>query len=503
MHALRPNAAKATRATLLALVLSPALGSLPDTATATVARRGMTLRTPLDDDVLIPVGFRGQEGLSQLYSYQLDLLSERADVSPEALLGQEVSLLVDQPTGGQRPVHGRVASFGVAATDPATGVIMYRAEVVPWLWFLTRTADSRIFQDMSVPEILQAVLDDSGIAAADFQLARSYPARECCVQYRETDFDFASRLMEEEGITYFFRHAPNGHVMVLADSPTAYVPLPDPVVLPYFPSASPPPEVVFEWVWRKEVRSGKVTLMDYNFQTPSTSLLVAEALARPHALSGYELYDYPGRYRTRDDGQQQARLRMEEEAARYETVAAASTCRRLSAASKFALAGHPRADQSGDWVVTRVRHQVVGQEPTVPTGPGDPPAWTNTFECIPAATPYRPPRVTPRPVIDGVQTAIVVGPSDESLEPDRYGRVKVKFHWDRLGAGNPNASCWIRVAQGHSSRQYGFAWTPRIGDEVVVSFTDGDPDRPIILGRLYNADTLPGPGPTPLPGPGR
>jgi type VI secretion system secreted protein VgrG len=378
----------------------------------------------------------------------------------------------------------------------------YELEVVPSLWLLTRKAGSRAFQGLSVPEILERELLDTN---ASFELRVPFERYEYVVQYGQTDFDFVSRLMEEEGIYYFFRHEAGGHTMVLADTPQSHPALP---AVQFDPKARP--GTVYEWTKAQELRSGKVTLRDHNFQLPGSNLegraLIQESVRAgtvEHRLrlpgsDSLEIYDYPGGYAQRFDGidrggdeqpgelqklleaaQRDAELRMQAEAASALVISGASTAPGLTAGHRFTLERHFDAD--GEYVLTGVQHKAEA------SADGHRFTYGNTFTCIPAGLPYRPPRLTPKPVAPGPQPAIVVGPPGETVHADRYGRVKVQFHWDR----EESHSVWLRVAQPFAGGSEGSFFLPEVGDEVLVAFEHDDVRRPYVLGRLWNTTDTP------------
>jgi len=458
----------------------------------------LSVSTPLGPDALFLTGFSGREGLSQLFSFQLDVVAEIGTPVPfDALLGQPVGVRV-QPFAGAPPRHfsgicSRVSQGGRDARFTA-----YQLEVVPSFWLLTRRAGSRAFSNLSIPEILERTLFDANVS---IELRTPLQPQEYCVQYRETDFDFASRLMEEEGIYYFFRHEDGGHTLVLGNTPEGHPGLPP---VQFDPRARF--GTVHDWTKAQKITTGKVTLWDHNFQLPSSNLegqaVIQESVlagAVQHRLrlavsDGLEIFDYPGEYAQRFDGidpgggeqpgelqklfeaaRQQAELRMQAEAASALLIAGASTVPGLTAGHRFTLERH--FDANGDYVLTGVQHKAEAS----PDGHRF--TYGNTFTCIPAGLPFRPPRVTPLPVAPGPQPAVVVGPPGEEIFTDKYGRVKVKFHWDR----EENASVWIRVATPYAGRNGGFYSIPEVGDEVLVAFEQGDVRRPYVLGQLWNA----------------
>jgi type VI secretion system secreted protein VgrG len=455
--------------------------------------RLLAIDTPLGKDVLLLQEITGYEGISRLFSYDLDLLAYDNDsISFDDIVGQKVSIKFQLPDGSPRYISGYVSRFTQGKTDERL-FTYYRAQVVPWLWFLTREADCRIFQNMTVPDIISKIFDPFGFKDFKLNLKSSYPQLEYCVQYRETSFNFVSRLMEEFGIFYYFDHTTqNKHTLVLADQssnlPACHS---SPISYDTQVGGLADPQVIDNWHVGQEVKTGKYTVTDYNFTTPSTSLLSNEpTVVTLSASQDLELYDYPGLHTTKDQGDTVAKVHMQEEESGHMVVSGAGNARGLMSGFSFELKNHYRADQNTNYVTTEVRHfGSAGQSYTAASTGGE--TYSNHFTCVLAAVPYRPLRVTPKPFVQGPQPALVVGKSGEEIWVDKYGRVIVQFYWDRLGQKNENSSCWIRVSQPWAGGNWGAIWIPRIGQEVLVSFLEGDPDRPVITGRVYNADQMP------------
>ena len=438
--------------------------------------------TPLGKDVFMLTSMSGHEEMSRLFSYQLEMLSDRSEIEATALLGQNMTITIDLPDGGQRHFNGFVSCF----TQTAPRV--YQAEVVPWLWFLTRTSDCRIFQNKSAPEIIETVFNGLGFTDYEFRLAGTYPVREYSVQYCESDFNFVSRLMEEEGVFYFFKHEDGKHTLKLADHSGAYEGLPEKEVSYQAPASGPAPEgSVIEWARRGSFVSGKWAHTDYNFEQPTANLRESASSNISPEMDRYEIYDYPGGYTGNARGRELAAIRMESETVGHDTVDAVSSCRTFAPGSTFTLTNHPLIDQNGTYLITSVSHRIRNAA-TEGSDPGAESFCRNSFTAIPVDTLFRPARVTPKPLVGGPQTAVVVGPAGQDIHTDEYGRVKVQFHWDREGKSDENSSAWMRVAHPWA---LGTISLPRIGDEVVVEFLDGDPDRPIVTGQVYNAKDLP------------
>ena len=455
--------------------------------------RLIAIDTPLGPDVLLLRSFTGVEGMSEIFRFRLDMLSTDFNINFDDIVGKNVTVRILLEDGSYRYLNGFISRF---AQLPVEGHLAhYEAEMVPWLWFLTRAADCRIFQEKSVPDILKQVFQDYGFSDYQLRLQKSYDPRLYCVQYRETAANFVMRLMEEEGMFFFFRHENGKHVMVIGDAPSVHQPIPEQPVIRYEHTLGPAPErgedVITEWRYEHELRTGRYALNDYNFEKPSTNLQCQiESTIDQGGNKKYEVYDYPGEYSDRGRGDKLVRLRIEEEETPHEVVSGASNCRALAVGFVFELTDHERRDQNAEYVVTSIVHS--GHSGAFIAGtPGEGATYANRFTCIPSRVPYRPLRKTPKPVVEGVQTAVVVGPSGEEIYTDKYGRVKVQFHWDRLGKKNEKSSCWIRVSEPWAGTNWGAIFLPRIGQEVIVDFLEGDPDRPIITGRVYNAEQMP------------
>jgi type VI secretion system secreted protein VgrG len=446
-------------------------------------KRPIKVKTALGADELLLSGFSGAEAVSQPFAFTLELLSQNAAVDPKSVLRTPATVTVVLPGGGQRFIHGIVSRFvQLGQQDDLT---FYRAEVVPWLWFLSLSSDCRIFQNLSVLEIVEAVFKDHGYSDFEIKCTKSYPKREYCVQYRETHLDFVSRLLEDEGIFYFFRHEDGKHTMVLADSPSAVQPCPgQPSARLGVQAAGPAEDLVTQFEREHVVETGKITLRDFDPLQPALRLEGTVTGAEKE-----ERYDYPGNFTVLDEAERYARLRLEAEEARQHVVRGGGTCRGMQSGHRFDLKEHYRKDVNQAYQLLEVRHQArTGDYRAWDTEPLD---YQNTFVAIPHSVPYRPPLRTPRPGPAGHQTAVVVGKAGEEIWTDKHGRVKVQFHWDRKGKKDENSSCWVRVSSLWAGKSWGAIHIPRIGQEVVVDFLEGDPDRPLIVGRVYNADQVP------------
>jgi type VI secretion system secreted protein VgrG len=456
-------------------------------ANFTQTSRHLSVTTPLGKDVLLLSAFDGEEELTRPFSYNLEFFSEKTDVAGKDLVGKPVSWNVTPAGGVARVYHGIVRTF-TAGNIQIRGLRYYRAEVVPWLWFLSRNSDCRIFQNKTAPEVIEQIFKDRGYRDYTLSLQGSFPKLEYCVQYRESDLDFISRLMEEYGLFYFFDHSADKHNLVVANAKSAFKDCGEKTV--EFGLGTAYARQVTAWEHYYSVRSGKWVQTDYNFETPSANLQTsADTLVKVGGNDKFEVFDYPGRYGKASDGNPLTKARMEAEEAGYDTIRADSSCSTFTPGSKFTLAKHHCAGENKGYVITAIRHTALDE--SYLSGPGGKQMYSNTFTCIPDSVSYRPPRRTPRPIVYGPQTAVVVGPKGEEIYTDKYGRVKVQFFWDRQGKKDENSSCWIRVAELWAGKNWGMVFHPRIGQEVMVEFLEGDPDRPIITGRVYNAEQMP------------
>jgi len=438
--------------------------------------------------------FEGHEGISQLFEFVVTISTTEALAVASVVRAKAKLSMRSAAAATERDVHAVVSRVEEEAVLQRSGYFQYRVTLVPWAWMLVHGADNRIFQEKNVPEIVGAVLTGAGYSAGtDFKLTlhRSYSQREYCVQYRESNWDFVCRLIEEEGIFFFFE--PTNGTLVFADTKDAVAAIEGNATLQYRPNMGGA-RLEFEsshvsrFRFAEEVRAGKVTLRDWDFQKPALDLETAKSGADDAKL---ELYDYPGEYVLPADGDAYAGVRLEELTAGRKTGEGESECARLAPGFSFTLAEHPFDAWNAKYLVTRIEH--VGANPTFGFR-GDEDEFVpyrNVFDVMPATVVFRPPRVTRRPHIHGVQTAIVVGPAGEEIYVDATGRVKVQFHWDRLGKKNDKSSCWVRVAQTWASAAFGAMFLPRINDEVVVAFVEGDPDRPLIVGSVYHGTNLP------------
>ncbi|MDC0715787.1 type VI secretion system Vgr family protein [Nannocystis bainbridge] len=442
------------------------------------------------------VSFSGTEELSALFDFKVEVAG--LDFDPEALLGQPALLTLH---GAELPrlVHGLVAEAEYVGYTRS--LQLYELRIVPWAHRLAHREDCRVFQDKTTEQIVTEVLTGAGLARDWFRfaLAESYAPRNYCVQYRETDLDFVTRLLEEDGVFYFFEHDEQKHVWVMADNAQAHTPIKGTSTLWFNPPRGTVQdrEHIRTFRFGGRVRPGKVTLRDYNIHKPDLDLEVREAAKVDADL---EIYEFPGEYQDPGrggphQGQSLAKIRLESLQATRRAGTGDSDCSRLTPGLTLQIAGHPKHELNAEYRLVQVRH--TGSQPQVLDQDGeDESSYTNVFSVTELKVPFRPMRRTSRPVMRGVQTATVVGPEGEEVHTDAHGRVRVQFHWDRAGGHDENSATWVRVSQMWAGNGYGTMFLPRIGHEVLIDFIEGDPDRPIIIGRIYHGNNQ---TPYPLP----
>lgn len=460
---------------------------------ASQATRTISVTTVLGSEMLLLASMTAVERLSAAFEYELVLLSEKIDIRADDLLGTPATVALLLLSGEHRFFNGYFNRFAYIGFDGTYA--LYRVNLVPWLWFLSRTADCRIFQDKTVPDIVKEIFRDHGFSDFEERLSGTYRQWTYCVQYRETDLHFIQRLLEHEGIYYFHEHRDGKHTLILADSYSAHTPAPGYEEVVFYPPGQEPmpdQERIDDWSVAHEVRPGVFAHTAFDFTAPRKDLLTRSSAPKEHALAEEEIFDFLDDYTDNSVGDGYARIRLEERQADHEIARAASNARGLTCGGLFTLKEHPRADQNREYLIVSADYRLQSDDfGSVDAAPGEGPIYRCNLTAIDARVPYRPPCITPKPVVQGPQTAIVVGKSGEEIWTDEYGRVKVQFHWDRYGKEDENSSCWVRVSHPWAGKNWGAVALPRIGQEVVVSFLEGDPDRPLITGRVYNGDCMP------------
>ncbi len=455
--------------------------------------RWASIETPLGKDKLLFRRMAGVEELGRIFQYELELCSEDTNITFDDIIGQNVTIRMNYAASDARFINGVVSRF--SRTQEVEDLTYYQATVVPAAWFLTRTADCRIYQSMDAAAIIKDVLKEQGITDVEYKLgSTTYPTREFTVMYRESYFEFISRLMEQEGIYYYFKHEDGKHTMVLINASSLHEAQPGFEEMEFNPRdpGSIDQDSIFYWVEMGLFESNHFTYADYSLETPKNIMFGESEVSRGNAKANLKRFDYPGRYSVVADAANYAKYRAEEFQAGYQTFKAECVIRGAACGALFAMTGYPLASQNTDYIITSTTINVVGDDYTsspVEEQKLDP--FKCSFMAIKKTEQYRSESVTRKPFVHGPQTAIVVGPSGDEIHTDEYGRIKVQFHWDRYGKSDENSSCFIRLAQNWAGKNWGAVTLPRIGQEVVVEFLEGDPDRPIIIGSLYNADNKP------------
>lgn len=453
------------------------------TSSLTYAQKGraISVETVLGPDALLLESFEGKESIAGGFKYTLGLLAKDPGISAAKLIRTAATVKMAQADGSERVINGLVSRF--VQLDQAEGLTVYEAEIRPWYWFLSLTSDFCVWQNKSIPDIVKAVCSEQGFSDLVFKCVKPHKPHEYRVQYGETHLDFITRLMEEEGIFWFADHDGKKCNMVVADDNSVGKTT---VKLRLSTIAhDTEDETVLSWFnVSQDVRPGKYTHMDYNFETPSTQLKGQHS--GKHAS---EVVEFPGGFETRDDADPMATLRYQEIVAEQIEAEGAGRCRALKAGGKIEVSKHPNKALNTAYLITSVKQSAKLGDFRAGGDPGL--AFKSSFTAIPFDTPYKPERSTELPRAYGYESAVVVGPAGEEIFTDKYGRVKVQFFWDRRGKKDDKSSCWVRVSTLWAGKGWGMINTPRIGQEVLVAFLNGDPEDPIIVGRVYNAEQMP------------
>ena len=449
--------------------------------------RAMKIDTPLGEDVLLVTDLEGTEGMSTPFMFDLALISANRDLDFEKILGKQVTISFDLPDENKRLINGIVTWFekvDAGMGDPSGATIYpYRATVTPSFWLLDLTADCKIFQNLTVPKIVESIFDEHKIVYKN-NLREDYPKREYCVQYNESDFGFISRIMEEEGIFYFFEHDKNQHTLIMVDANGSISPCPCQEIAKYRLSieGKDTEDMITEFNCEQKIGPTKYAVADFNFRMPSSNMEAHSPAVQKFHPNELEIFSYPGNSKTIKESMRRAGMRAGAEEAHASKITGSSNCRAFQSGYQFKLIQFYReALNNKQYIITTVNHMA---SQSIEDGADF--EYSNSYSCLPFEVKYRPFRTTHKPVMQGSQTATVTGPKGDEIYVDEHGRVKVQFHWDRYGKKDENTSCWIRVSYPSASTGFGFQSHPRIGDEVIVDFLEGDPDRPIITGAVYN-----------------
>ncbi|MDD1976991.1 MULTISPECIES: type VI secretion system Vgr family protein [Pseudomonas] len=457
-------------------------------------QRLITFDSPLpDDQELQLLRFTGEEGISELFRYDVELVSQDARIELKKLIGKKVTMAITLADGSFKYISAHVSDFVHSGADG--GVANYNAELVPWLWILSRRRDSRIFQDKTTEQIVKEVFAYYlELADHEFRLSKPLKPISYCTQYQESDLNFVLRLLEQEGLFFTFQHSKEGHRMIITDDSIALPPLSgQPVIRYHRASVTETEDSITAWSSSRKFQPTRLSLKSYDYKQPGNPQLVQlNSINKQGDVGQFEVFEYEGLYgyANVDDGMQKARHRLEAMEVKGKTFSGNSNCRSMEPGYYFELAQHYDHDNDAQddrqFLLLTIKHW--GQNNYANGGEA---GYQNSFTCIRRKIPFRPALHTPRGVIVGPQTAFVVGPPGEEIYTDELGRVKLQFHWDRNGEFNDQSSCWVRVAQSGASGGFGSILLPRVGDEVVVEFLDGNPDRPLIIGSLYNSRNMP------------
>lgn len=447
-------------------------------------QRLISISSPLAKDELVLLSFEGTEQISDLFNFQIEVLSKNHSIKPEELIGKELTISVQDKQ--KRTFHGYISRF--AFGEIQTGNLRsYRMEMVPWLWFLSKTNNFRIFQEKSAKDIVSQIFADLGFNDYEFSLSTQPASREYCIQHNESDLNFISRLLEEEGIAYYFEQKKGSHVMRIVDAANAYKECKETGFT--YSKEKGLNEKIILWEHLYEFRKGKWSSNDYDFKMPAkTQIQTTDSTSKFPNVKNYEHYEY-GATHDFNGLKDLSTKRIEAEEVPMNVIQSTSYCSSFYAGGKFKLSSHFFPEEQGSYIITSIKHRAVDN--THFSGSKGGSEYANEFHCIPDSVHFRPPLKHKKPRVYGPQSAIVVGPSGEEIHVDEHGRIKVQFHWDREGKSDEMSSCWIRVMQPWAGPGWGTSFIPRIGMEVVVNFYNGDPDRPIVTGSVYNGENQP------------
>ncbi|MGL5002051.1 MAG: type VI secretion system Vgr family protein [Casimicrobium sp.] len=454
--------------------------------------RTLNALTPLGDQLKFQ-SMSGREELGRLFEFRVSLLSTSQSITANQLLGKPFTIEIQCFGGAKRYLNGHCTRCAFTGKHTTGRNYSYEAVVRPALWYATRGSDIKVFQKKSVPDIVKEVLGKYPIDIDLSGLSASYRAWDYCVQYRESDFNFVSRLMEHEGIYYYFKHDNGSHTMTLIDNMGSHPACPVASTIPFYP-----PDAVYSddakdhfshWLVTNAVDSGVFVTDEYDFKKPRADLSLNKNKTRDHSNASYEIYDFPGGYTDLGDGEHYAQMRMDALQSGHELVSGGGQVRNITVGCTFTLERHKRSDQNRQYLITALDYSA--QDNNYESDGSGEYHFNVNMQAMPTSETFRPKRVTPKPHTTGPESAVVVGPKGEEIHTDKYGRVKLQFLWDRIGVNDENSSCWVRVSHPWAGSNFGAIHIPRIGQEVLVDFINGDPDRPIVTHRLYNEDNMP------------
>ncbi|WP_430454528.1 type VI secretion system tip protein TssI/VgrG [Rhodopirellula europaea] len=457
--------------------------------TLTQANRPIAVSTPLDDDALVLTGVTWTEQLGRPFGGTLDLVSSEGDIDPLDLLKEPVSIRIGDPDDSPEYLHGYVTRFGQVGTS--AGLYQYHATLAPWMGLLRHVGGSQVFQQQTVVEIAKAVIESRGFTGElEDRLTQTYRQRAYCVQYGESDFQFLSRLFEEEGIYYFFEYTEDQHTLVLCDDVSAHQASASFGSLPYHAVEQPGTETCLsQWTYERDFNTASYVLRDYDFQKPRAEMTVRQNAS--DTASDWEWYEFPGQFFETDDGQHYARVLTEAATSDQHAAAVDVSTPSVIAGNLLTMTSHPVDDLNQEYLIVGRHLMMTTGDVSAGSGGAHSFHLNNRLRLLPSSIPFRSRQTTERPIMAGPQIATVVGPVGEEIWTDAYGRIKVQFAWDLIGTGDDSSSCWIRVTQPWTGKGWGAVSIPRVGEEVIVAFLDGNVDRPIVTGRVFNADRMP------------
>jgi type VI secretion system secreted protein VgrG len=448
--------------------------------------------TTLRKTELVFYAMSGSEKLGCPCSYDVTLLSENPNIGLSEILGQPICIVLRLPSGRHREFSGFVTRFSFVGGIGRHAA--YHVQVEPWLALLRQRVRSRIYQGKTVPAVIEKLFREHGFSDFSNALTARYRTFDYLVQYRESDLQFLLRMMQQEGIYFFFKHHDRKHELVLADSFSAHEAIAGYEKVPYYPpqrNEKRERDYLDQWFVRRGIRPAIYSARDFNFTHPAAPVKSETRVPLDHAFNEYEIYDYPGEFQEKDEADVHTRIRLEEEQASFELVHGEGNARGLQCGALFELEKYPRKDQNKEYLIVEAAYTIQVSNYDSLDDPEVEPEVHVRLVAQDSKTAYRPPRTAKVPTIAGPQTATVVGPSTQEIWTDEYGRVRLQFHWDTEGKRNENSSCWVRVSQAWAGQNWGSIHVPRIGQEVVVSFLEGNPNRPLVTGRVYNADNMP------------
>lgn len=459
---------------------------MPGEALFTSSSRLMKVESALGDDALFIKSLKGTEALSSLPQIRVELLSYEEGINPLDAIGELLKITIDPAESDAKRFSGYVAEFEYIGPC-YRGLYGYSATLVPWFWLLKKRTNCRVFQNKTVQNIVEEICSFYDFAKFKFALSEPLNPLPYCVQYQESDFDFLCRLLESEGIFYYFSYAADGHTLQLVDANTALTLVSDLAVTNVLDGTTK----IRKWRHRYRYCSTKISINDFDYEKANHSLL-SETTSVLSLKNGDKLsqYHYPGTHKETEQGERLAKLLMEENESQFSTIYGESECTALALGTKFTYRTRSgSADNGKIFVITEISHEALDNSFVPESTEAN--VYRNSLTCLPEEKPFRPHKSTKKPSIDGVQTAIVVGKSGDEIYTDNYGRIKIQFHWDLYGEKNESSSCWVRVATPWAGKKWGSLAIPRVGNEVIVTFEEGDPDRPLVIGCVYNSMHMP------------